>query len=672
MVYAGYSFANVFQYQPGDVYWCTADIGWITGHSYIVYGPMLNGATTGAVFEGVPTWPAPARFWEVCEKLQVNQFYTAPTAIRALMACPPSFAAGHDLSALKVIGSVGEPINEEAWQWYHDVIGGGRCALVDTWWQTETGGILISGLGAHNPMKPAGTGLPLPDGEPVLVDGDGHTLDGEAKSLPLHRARRWPSMIRTDLWRSRTLPQRLLPARSRASNFTGDGARRDADGMFRIIGRVDDVVNVSGQPLRHRRNRGRHRFAPRRGRERGHRLPAPPSRARRSTPTSSSRRAPCRIRPRASSPCARRSACRSTPKSATSPARIRIQFTPSTCPRRGRARSCRRILPQGGQRRTRPARRHLDAAGPDGRRRPGHRRRRIPRLTYLFAMRFQDLLMLAVVPAFLLVSCANDECCSAPGHDQAVHEGHDHDAVADDYHVTGNCAMEFTAADSARRAAKHAEPGVKMVELSSGHRVFTQTVGENPDVKILTLHGGPACTHEYMTAISNVLPEGQGYEVILYDQLGSLLQRPADRGPLDHRPLVRGGGRSAPGAGPRCVELLPAGQQLGRHSRQLEYALRHQDNLNGLIVCNMVTSIPEYAAYNEEVLRPADGPGGLWPELVAYRGGRGISRTRTSCKLVNDHFYAKHICRLEEWPEAITGSFERLNYKLYDPDAGPQ
>ena len=243
MVYAGYSFANVFQYQPGDVYWCTADIGWITGHSYIVYGPMLNGSTT-VMFEGVPTWPTPARFWEVCEKLHVNQFYTAPTAIRALMACPHQFAEGHDLSALKVIGSVGEPINEEAWQWYHDVIGGGRCALVDTWWQTETGGILISGLGAHSPMKPAHAGLPLPGIEPVLVDGDGNTVEGEAEGY-LCIARPWPSMVRTT-YGDHARCRNVYFSAFKGKYFTGDGARRDADGMYRIIGRVDDVVNVSG------------------------------------------------------------------------------------------------------------------------------------------------------------------------------------------------------------------------------------------------------------------------------------------------------------------------------------------------------------------------------------------------------------------------------------------
>ena len=283
-------------------------------------------------------------------------------------------------------------------------------------------------------------------------------------------------------------------------------------------------------------------------------------------------------------------------------------------------------------------------------------------------MRFQDLLLLAVVPAFLLVSCANDECCSAPGHDHASHEGHDHDAAADDYHATGNCAMEFTAADSARREAKYAEPGVKMVELSNGYRVFTQTVGDNPDVKILTLHGGPACTHEYMTAISDVLPEGQGYEVILYDQLGSYY---SDQPTEDIWTIDRW-----------CEEVEEVRQALGLDASNfyllgnswggilgMEYALRYQDNLNGLIVCNMVTSIPEYAAYNEEVLRPQMDPEVL-AKLVAYEEAGDI-QNEEFLQLVNDHFYAQHICRLEEWPEAITGSFERLNYKLYDLMQGP-
>ena len=243
-------------------------------------------------------------------------------------------------------------------------------------------------------------------------------------------------------------------------------------------------------------------------------------------------------------------------------------------------------------------------------------------------MRFQDLLLLAVVPAFLLVSCANEEgTCTNPDHDHAAHEGHDH-AAADDYHATGNCAMEFTAADSARREAKYAEPGVKMVELSNGYRVFTQTVGENPDVKILTLHGGPACTHEYMKAISNVLPEGQGYEVILYDQLGSFY---SDQPTEDIWTIDRW-----------CEEVEEVRQALGLDASNfyllgnswggilgMEYALRYQDNLNGLIVCNMVTSIPEYAAYNEEVLRPQMDPEVLAKLLPTRR--RATSRTRISC-----------------------------------------
>ena len=284
-------------------------------------------------------------------------------------------------------------------------------------------------------------------------------------------------------------------------------------------------------------------------------------------------------------------------------------------------------------------------------------------------MRFQDLLLLAIVPAFLLVSCANEEgTCTNPDHDHAAHEGHDHESAADDYHATGNCAMEFTAADSARRAAKHAEPGVKMVELSNGHRVFTQTVGKNSDVKILTLHGGPACTHEYMTAISNVLPEGQGYEVILYDQLGSYY---SDQPTEDLWNMDRW-----------CEEVEEVRQALGLDASNfyllgnswggilgMEYALRYQEHLNGLIVCNMVTSIPEYAAYNEEVLRPQMDPEVL-AKLVAYEEAGDI-QNEEFLQLVNDHFYAKHICRLEEWPEAITGSFDRLNYKLYDLMQGP-
>ncbi|MGB0511489.1 MAG: AMP-binding protein, partial [Flavobacteriales bacterium] len=244
MTQVAFTHKYVFDLQPDvDVYWCAADIGWVTGHSYIVYGPMLNGATT-VMFEGVPTWPSPARFWEVCEKLKVNQFYTAPTAIRALAAKGDHFVDAHDRSSLRVLGTVGEPINPEAWLWYADVVGQGRCALVDTWWQTETGGILISGLGALSPMKPAHAGLPLPGIEPVLVDGDGNTVEGEAEGY-LCIARPWPSMIRTT-YGDHERCRNVYFSAFKGKYFTGDGARRDADGMFRIIGRVDDVVNVSG------------------------------------------------------------------------------------------------------------------------------------------------------------------------------------------------------------------------------------------------------------------------------------------------------------------------------------------------------------------------------------------------------------------------------------------
>ena len=243
MVYAGFSFKNVFQYERGDVYWCTADVGWITGHSYIIYGPLLNGATT-LMFEGVPTFPDAGRFWDVCDKYQVNQFYTAPTAIRALMACGDEFVERADLHSLKVIGSVGEPINAEAWYWYHEKVGRGRCPIVDTWWQTETGGIMISGLGGHSPQRATFAGLPLPGIQPVLLDADGKEIEGDGVEGYLCVKHPWPSMLRT------TYGDHERCKNTYFSNydgyyFTGDGARRE-DGMFRIIGRVDDVINVSG------------------------------------------------------------------------------------------------------------------------------------------------------------------------------------------------------------------------------------------------------------------------------------------------------------------------------------------------------------------------------------------------------------------------------------------
>ncbi len=244
MVYAGYSFANVFQYDESDVYWCTADIGWITGHSYIVYGPLLNGATT-LMFEGVPTYPDPGRFWQVCDKHGVNQFYTAPTAIRALMAKGEDHVLSYGLYSLKTLGTVGEPINEEAWEWYHIHVGKERCPIVDTWWQTETGGIMISGLGAHSPMKPSHAGYPLPGIQPVLLDQEGKEIEGNDQEGYLAMRFPWPSMLRTTYGDHERCKNTYF-SHYNGYYFTGDGARRDENGMYRIIGRVDDVINVSG------------------------------------------------------------------------------------------------------------------------------------------------------------------------------------------------------------------------------------------------------------------------------------------------------------------------------------------------------------------------------------------------------------------------------------------
>ena len=243
MVYAGYSFKNVFQYERGDVYWCTADVGWITGHSYIIYGPLLNGATT-LMFEGVPTFPDAGRFWDVCDKYSVNQFYTAPTAIRALMACGDEYVDRAELGALKVIGSVGEPINAEAWHWYHDKVGRGNCPVVDTWWQTETGGIMISGLGNLSLQRPTYAGRPLPGIQPVLLDADGNEIEGDGVEGYLCIKHPWPSMLRTT-YEDHERCKNVYFSNYKGYYFTGDGARRE-EGMYRIIGRVDDVINVSG------------------------------------------------------------------------------------------------------------------------------------------------------------------------------------------------------------------------------------------------------------------------------------------------------------------------------------------------------------------------------------------------------------------------------------------
>lgn len=244
MVYAEYSFRNVFQYEKDDIYWCTADIGWITGHTYIVYGPLLAGATT-VMFEGVPTYPDAGRFWDICDKHKVNIFYTAPTAIRALQACDISLVKKHKLDSLRVLGSVGEPINEEAWHWYNDEIGKGRCPIVDTWWQTETGGIMISPLAGLTPLKPSYATLPLPGIQPCLVDVDGNEIEGNNVQGNLCIKFPWPSMIRTTYGDHNRCKEVYFSAYN-GKYFTGDGCRRDEDGFYRITGRVDDVINVSG------------------------------------------------------------------------------------------------------------------------------------------------------------------------------------------------------------------------------------------------------------------------------------------------------------------------------------------------------------------------------------------------------------------------------------------
>ena len=244
MVYAAYSFQNVFQYEESDVYWCTADIGWITGHTYIVYGPLLSGATT-MMFEGVPTYPDAGRFWQVCDKHGVNLFYTAPTAIRALMAHGDDHVLSYSLDSLKVLGTVGEPINEEAWKWYHLHVGKERCPIVDTWWQTETGGIMISGLGNISPMKATHAGYPLPGVQPVLLDQEGNEIEENEVEGYLCIKHPWPSMLRTTYGDHERCKNTYFSSYE-GYYFTGDGAKRDENGMYRIIGRVDDVINVSG------------------------------------------------------------------------------------------------------------------------------------------------------------------------------------------------------------------------------------------------------------------------------------------------------------------------------------------------------------------------------------------------------------------------------------------
>jgi acetyl-CoA synthetase len=247
MVYTAYTFANVFQYNPGEVYFCTADIGWITGHSYLVYGPLLNGAIS-VLFEGVPTYPDAGRFWDIIKRHQVNIFYTAPTAIRSLMGMGNEFVTNKDLSSLRVLGSVGEPLNEEAWHWYNDKVGHGNCPIVDTWWQTETGGHMISPIAGITPLKPAYATLPLPGVQPILVDENGKEIEGNNVNGNLCIKFPWPGIIRTtygDHERCKSTYFATYPG----LYFTGDGCMRDEDGYYRITGRVDDVMNISGHRI---------------------------------------------------------------------------------------------------------------------------------------------------------------------------------------------------------------------------------------------------------------------------------------------------------------------------------------------------------------------------------------------------------------------------------------
>ena len=247
MVHVGKSFKDVFQYKENDIFWCTADIGWITGHSYMTYGPLLNGATV-VMFEGVPTYPTPARFWEVVEKHNVTHLYTAPTAIRSLEKFGHEIPEKYKMPSLKVLGSVGEPINEEAWQWYHKYVGKNRCPIVDTWWQTETGGIMISPLAGITKLKPAHATFPLPGIDPVLMDENGKLITEVQASGNLCIRSPWPSLARTIYGDHDRFIQTYFSTYP-GYYFTGDGAKRDVEGNYRITGRVDDVINVSGHRI---------------------------------------------------------------------------------------------------------------------------------------------------------------------------------------------------------------------------------------------------------------------------------------------------------------------------------------------------------------------------------------------------------------------------------------
>ena len=247
MVYTAFTFKNIFNYTEGDVYWCTADIGWITGHSYIVYGPLANGATT-VMFEGVPSYPDHGRFWQIVEKHKITQFYTAPTAIRALAKRNIEFVENHDLSSLKVLGSVGEPINEEAWHWFNDNIGKNQSPIVDTWWQTETGGIMISPMPYVTPTKPTYATLPMPGIQPSLMDDDGKEIKGNQVNGRLCVKFPWPSIART-VWGNHERYKDTYFSTFEGKYFTCDGAMRDEVGYYRITGRTDDVIIVSGHNL---------------------------------------------------------------------------------------------------------------------------------------------------------------------------------------------------------------------------------------------------------------------------------------------------------------------------------------------------------------------------------------------------------------------------------------
>ncbi|MDO7715926.1 MAG: acetate--CoA ligase, partial [Flavobacteriaceae bacterium] len=247
MVYTAYTFKNVFQQKENDVYWCTADIGWITGHSYIVYGPLANGATT-VMFEGVPSYPDYSRFWDIIDKHKITQLYTAPTAIRALAKENLDYVTSHDLSSLRILGTVGEPINEEAWHWYNDHIGKKKCPIVDTWWQTETGGILISPIPFVTPTIPTYATLPMPGIQPALMDENGAEIKGNQVDGRLCIKFPWPSIART-IWGDHQRYKDTYFSAFKGMYFTGDGALRDEVGYYRITGRVDDVIIVSGHNL---------------------------------------------------------------------------------------------------------------------------------------------------------------------------------------------------------------------------------------------------------------------------------------------------------------------------------------------------------------------------------------------------------------------------------------